>query len=98
VPLLAARNDTEEQAGDRDTGTVIDQAGPIDHETLCRVREIEAPQFSWCRKRSLDVSSWHRASADYLANIRCGSQADIDADSPPCPRLQAVELENWSLK
>jgi len=34
------RDDTEEQAGDRDSCTVIDPAGLIDHEALSRVREI----------------------------------------------------------
>jgi hypothetical protein len=34
------RNDTEEQAGDRDSRTVIDSAGLINHEALSRVREI----------------------------------------------------------
>jgi hypothetical protein len=38
--LVAARNDTEEQAGDRDRRTVIDPAGLINHEALSRVREI----------------------------------------------------------
>jgi hypothetical protein len=38
--LVAARNDTEEQAGNRDSGTIIDPAGLIDHEALSRVREI----------------------------------------------------------
>jgi len=37
---VAARNDTKEQAGDRDSGTVIDPARLIDHEALSRVREI----------------------------------------------------------
>jgi hypothetical protein len=39
-PLLAARNDTEEQAGDRDNGAVIDPADLIDHEALSRIWEI----------------------------------------------------------
>lgn len=33
-PLLAARNDTEEQGGDRDTGTVIDSAGLVSQKKL----------------------------------------------------------------
>jgi hypothetical protein len=36
----AVRNDTEEQAGDRDNGAVIDPAGLINHEALSRIREI----------------------------------------------------------
>jgi len=39
-PALAARKDRKEQAGDRDSGTVIDPARLIDHEALSRVREI----------------------------------------------------------
>ncbi len=38
--LVAVRHNAEDQASDRDSGTVIDPAGLIDHEALSRVREI----------------------------------------------------------
>ena len=39
-PALAARKESKEQAGDRDSGTVIDPARLADHEALGRAREI----------------------------------------------------------